>query len=132
MPVEPLTPLADVAEETDEIRAELAKIFELTDAAALSTQEIVALVREMTQHAVDEYAKGEIDEAYEVAANAYLEGFEHLEGPLLTKDRELVETLETQFKALRDQIKAGAALADVQAVAASIGENMDRAEALLK
>ena len=132
MPDEPLTPLADVAAETDEIRAELAKIFQLTDAASLSTEEIVALVREMTQHAMDEYAAGKNDEAYELAANAYLEGFEHLEGPLLTKDRELVETLETQFKALRDQIRAGAPAADVQSVAAAIGENMDKVEALLK
>lgn len=132
MPVEPLTPLANVAAETDEIRAELGKIFELTDAAALSTEDILALVREMTQHAVDEYAEGKSEEAYELAADAYLEGFEHLEGPLLEKDRELVETLEGQFKALRDQIKAGAPLADVQSVAVSIGENMDKAEALLK
>ncbi|MBX3050194.1 MAG: hypothetical protein KF753_01900 [Caldilineaceae bacterium] len=132
MPGEPLIAADVVAESVNEIRAELGKIFELTDAAALSTEDIIAQVRKMTQNAVDEYTAGKNDEAYEEAANAYLEGFEHLEGPLLEKDRELVTTLEGQFKELRDQIKAGAPLADVEAIAAAINENMDKTEALLK
>lgn len=122
----------EVEEHVDKIVAELREAVGLGETVARSPVEIVAAIREKVERSLEEYKEGKNDEAYELAAGAYLDGFEHLEGDLLSKDKELVETLETQFKDLRDGIKVGKPLADLETLAGEINANLDKAESLLK
>lgn len=122
----------EVEERVDELVAELREAVGLGEAVAQSPAEIVTEIRQKVEHSLEEYKEGKTDEAYELAASAYLDGFEHLEGDLLSKDKELVETLEVQFKDLRDGIKSGKPLADLETLAGEINANLDKAEALLK
>jgi hypothetical protein len=122
----PPKPLADPSLVTTTVktaRIELAEVFGFT-LTEIAQEDRLAFIRERITQALQEYEKGEMDEAYELAASAYLDGFEHLEGELLGKDPKLVETLELQFKTLRDQIRAGVSLNELRAIQAEIEVNL--------
>ena len=120
-------PVGDV-KEAGEVRAELAKALELAVGPTGGPEAVVADIREMMEKSLREYADGETNEAYEYAADAYLEGFEHIEGDLIQNGhREMVEDLEIQFKELRDGVQAGRSLDDLQTLVAAIEVGLDRA-----
>jgi hypothetical protein len=122
-----------VEEAVQEIAAELGEALELGEAVVQTPAEIIADIRDKVSRTLEEYAAGETDEAYELAADAYLDGFEHVEGNLLQQgERELMETVELQFKDLRDGIKAGKSRDELQALAAEIEANLDKVEEVLK
>ncbi len=123
----------EVEEHIGEIVAELREAVGLREETAQSPAEIVAEIREKVAHSLEEYQEGKTDEAYELAASAYLDGFEKIEADMMAKGgKELMETLETQFKDLRDGIKAAKPLADLEALAQEINANLDLVEALFK
>ncbi len=122
----------------DVVNEQLAVIAnELRGALGLSTETtqspaaVVAEIREKVAQSLIEYKAGKQDEAYELAASAYLNGFEQLEADLLKKDQALVETLEGQFKALRDGIKSGKPAAELETLAAQINANLDQVKSHL-
>lgn len=124
---------AELEDAVQEIAAELSEALGLGEAVAKTPAELIAEIRDKTSRALEEYEEGKTDEAYELAASAYLDGFEHIEGDLLQKgERELMETIELQFKDLRDGIRAKKPLEDLRTLAAAIEENLDRVETLLK
>jgi len=124
---------SEVEVAVDGIVHELSEVLGLEAQTAETPVEIIAQIREKIEHALMEYKEGKNDEAYELAAGAYLDGFEHIEAAMMEKGaEELMTTLETQFKDLRDGIKAGKPLADIQQVASEINANLDKAEALFK
>ena len=130
-PATPIAP-AGIKEATGEIIAELGKTVGLAEAEALEPPEVVAEIRAMIAKALEEYAEGETDEAFEFAANAYLEGFEHIEGELIQRGhRELVEDLELKFKDLRDGVRAGKPQAELQALVGEIEQGLDEALSIL-
>jgi hypothetical protein len=134
--VTPPTPAADFKEvegDVDGIVAELNEALGLQTQAAESPVEIIAGIREKIADALKEYREGKNDAAYELAADAYLDGFEHIEADMTAKGAgDLMTTLETQFKDLRDGIKAGKPQADIEQLASEINANLDKAEALFK
>jgi hypothetical protein len=131
-PAQPADP-GQVEEAVHEIAAELGEAFELGEAVAQTSAEIIAGIRDKVSRALEEYAEGETDEAYELAAGAYLDGFEHVEGDLLQQgEQELMETVELQFKDLRDGIKAGQSRDELQALADQINANLDKVEEVLE
>jgi len=124
-PTSPIAP-EEIKEATGEIIAELGKTIGLAEAEALEPPEIVAEIREMMEKALEEYAEGETEEAFEFAANAYLEGFEKLEADLIQRGhRELVEDLELKFKELRDGVRAGKPQAELQALVKEIERSLN-------
>lgn len=126
----PTTPIPpeEIKEATGEIIAELGKTIGLAEAEALEPPALVAEIREMMAKALEEYAEGETEEAFEFAANAYLEGFEHIEGDLIQRGhRELVEDLELKFKDLRDGVRAGKPQSELQALVEEIEQGLDEA-----
>jgi len=132
-----VTPPAQVIQ-PDVVNEQLAVIAnELREALGLSTETtqspaaVVAEIREKVAQSLIEYKAGKQDEAYELAASAYLNGFEQLEADLLKKDQALVETLEGQFKALRDGIKSGKPAAELETLAAQINANLDQVKSHL-
>ncbi len=132
-PPSPPTDPSLVSAATKTIQAELGEVFGFTVSEAPGGNEgVLTAIREQVERAIREYEEGEVEEAYELAASAYLDGFERLEGELLGKDPELVETLEIQFKELRDKIKAGAPVEELRAIQKQIEENLEKVDEILE
>ena len=94
-------------------------------------QDLAARWTSGVAQALDAYKNGDTAKAYELAASAYLDNFEGLEGSLAKQDATLLGTIENQFKDLRDGIQAGKSLDDLTALATAIDANLDKAEQLL-
>lgn len=93
----------------------------------------IGAVRKGLQEALATYKSGNRAKADEQVGDAYLEHFEHVEGPLDKVDHELNETLEDSIReALRDKIKDGAPVTEVQKLHAQIQANLVKAEAALR
>ena len=92
----------------------------------------VATIRQMLSDALNLYRSGLTDQAYERAANAYLQGFEALEPALLERGhRELVERLELDFKAVRDAIRDGRSVEEIAQLIAKVNAGLDEVEEVL-
>ena len=90
-------------------------------------------IKTMLQNSVHQVRSGDPAEAEATVGDAYLEHFEHVEGPLDKVDHELNETLEDSIREeLRDKIKAKASAAEIAALKREIDANLDKAEAALR
>jgi gamma-glutamyl:cysteine ligase YbdK (ATP-grasp superfamily) len=79
------------------------------------------------------YRNGDEAQAEELAAEAYLQHFELVEGPLEERDEELNEELEDQIREeLREEIRDGAPVAKVAALVKKIDRELDEAERALE
>jgi high-affinity iron transporter len=98
-----------------------------------SREAIVELdeARALIDQSVELYGAGRAEEAYLAARNAYLDHFEYVEIPLRVRDEALTLELEEDFAELRNLIDAGAAVEDVEAVAAVVHRGLDRVERVL-
>lgn len=122
-----LVPLAKIEDAVGEIRAELTVIFGLGTDEAVELGERVTQVRTLVDLAIAVYERGETIEAYEHAAEAYLEGFEYLEPALLSGGhRDLVADMELKLKDLRDGIKTGMPAADLNLLRQAIEKSLDQ------
>jgi hypothetical protein len=120
-----VTASADVEQQIDAAKAAIGAATGTT--AATQDSAAIAAIQADVQAALGLYKAGEKDAAYEKAAGAYLDGFEKLEPDLLKADKDIVPALETDFKALRDGIKAGLSQSELEAVAARITSGLQRA-----
>lgn len=125
---------ADAAgERLRRLASELRDAFGISVSGTLSTEEQLAIIRDLLAAALQAYQAGDTDRAYEEAANAYLEGFEALEPPLLERGhRELVERLERDFKAVRDAIRAGRPAEEVEQLIRSVESGLEEVEEVLQ
>ena len=83
--------------------------------------------------ALNAYKAGDKKGAEEAVSEAYLEHFEHVEGPLEAKDEELTEELEDGIReGLRDDVKSDKPVAEVEQAFQDVYADMDKAEALLR
>lgn len=87
--------------------------------------------RALIDRAVELYEKGDAEEAYTAARNAYLDHFEFVEIPLRVRDEALTLTLEEDFANLRNQIEAGVAVDVVKDTVAEVKRDLDDAERVL-
>jgi hypothetical protein len=93
----------------------------------------IGAVRKGLEEALATYKSGDKAKADEQVGDAYLEHFEHVEGPLGKADHELNETLEDSIREeLREKIKDGAPPAEVEKLHAQIKANLIKAEAALR
>ena len=125
-----VTAPADVEQQIDAAKAAIAAATG-TAAGAPDSAAAITTIQADVQAALGLYKAGQTDAAYEKAAGAYLDGFEKLEPDLLKADKDIVPALETDFKALRDGIKAGQSQSELEAVAARIDSGLQRAGQLL-
>ncbi len=77
------------------------------------------------------YERGQTDEAYTAARNAYLDHFELAEIPLRVRDEALTLALEEDYAELRTLIEAEAPLEEVEASAAEVRRGLDDVERTL-
>ena len=90
-------------------------------------------VRELLAEAVEEYRAGDAQEAERLVGDAYLEHFEHVEGPLGERDHDLMEELEVLIATtIRRKIEQGAPEAEVERLVADANEKLDEAERALR
>jgi hypothetical protein len=83
--------------------------------------------------ALNAYKAGDKEAAEEAVSEAYLEHFEHVEGPLEAKDEELSQRLEDGIReGLRDEVKSDKPGAEVEKAFGAVYADMDKAEALLR
>jgi hypothetical protein len=90
-------------------------------------------IKTMLATAVDQVRAGDADAAEETVGDAYLEHFEKVEHPLGEEDHELMEELEEAISTdLRDDIKDGKSVDEIEAAVAAINTDLDRAVVLLQ
>jgi hypothetical protein len=90
-------------------------------------------VRTALDRAVTSLKAGNAKQADETVAEGYLEHFEKVEGPLEKVDGELNEHLEEAIRTdLRERIKAGASVAEVQTMVGRIKADLAEAERKLR
>ena len=90
-------------------------------------------IKTMLAAAVDQMRTGETDAAEETVGDAYLEHFEHVEGPLGERDHDLMEELEEAISTdLRNDIKAGKSADEIAAAVDEIDSDLDRAVEVLQ
>jgi hypothetical protein len=87
----------------------------------------------MLATAVDQVRQGDADAAEETVGDAYLEHFEHVEGPLGERDHDFMEELEEAISTdLRNDIKAGKTADEIEDAVEEIESDLDRAVELLE
>ena len=85
------------------------------------------IARTLLGEAAGLYRNGEKEKAYQKAIEAYLDGFEMAEPALFAKDAALGRSLEAQFTQLRNAIKQGVSVAEIQKQHQAIEANLDLA-----
>jgi hypothetical protein len=107
-----------------------------SDEESATPAEAVAEIEEiktMLATAVQQVGDGDADAAEETVGDAYLEHFEHVEGPLGERDHELMEELEEAISTdLRNDIKDGKSADQVQAKVDAIEAELDQAVEVLQ
>jgi hypothetical protein len=90
-------------------------------------------IKTMLATAVDQVRQGDADAAEETVGDAYLEHFEHVEGPLGERDHDFMEELEEAISTdLRNDIKAGKTADEIEDAVEEIESDLDRAVELLE
>lgn len=90
-------------------------------------------IKRMLGDAVAQVRDGDAAAAEQTVGDAYLEHFEHVEGPLGERDHDLMVQLEEAISTdLRAEIKAGTSADEVEAAVARIDADLDRAVEVLQ
>ena len=90
-------------------------------------------IKTMLATAVGQVREGDGDAAEETVGDAYLEHFEHVEGPLGEQDHELMEELEEAISTdLRNDIKGGKSADEIQAEVDAITTELEQAVEVLQ
>ena len=84
------------------------------DAQFAEARAQVETARQMTREAVDAARQGDRERAYQLARSAYLDHFEHAEVPLRLRDPNLVLDVEFAFAELRNGIRDGKSVGQLQ------------------
>jgi len=88
----------------------------------------LAIARGLLREAIALYAKGEKEKAYQKSVEAYLDGYELSEPTLIAKDAAFGRALENQFTQLRNAIKQGESVEEVQKRHLEIEVKLDQAD----
>jgi hypothetical protein len=90
-------------------------------------------IKTMLATAVAQVRAGDADAAEETVGDAYLEHYEHVEGPLGERDHDLMEEIEEAVATeLRDKIKDRAPADEVAALVSEIEADIAKGEAALR
>ena len=93
--------------------------------------QVINEVRGLLEKSLTTYETGQVDNAAELAFDAYL-AYEKIESTLITRDRDLGVSLESAFSRYRGEIKRNAPLEHVQSLYKEINLDLSRGLALLK
>ena len=105
------------------VNLEIAAIESSEEAGINSTSQVVKDVEATLQKSFDTYKAGQVEDAAEMAFDAYLI-YEKIESNLITKDKNLGITLESAFSRYRGEIKRNAPLKHVESLRNEISLNL--------
>jgi high-affinity iron transporter len=111
------------------VNLELAAI-ESAEDTGLADQ-VVSEIREVLESSLATYKTGQVENAAELAFDAYL-AYEKIESNLITKDRDLGVSLESAFSRYRGEIKRNAPLERVESLHKEINLDLSKGLELLK
>ena len=90
-------------------------------------------IKQLLDEALAQYRVGDAEAAEETTGDAYLEHFEKVEGPLGEEDHDFMEELEHRISTeIRDEMKNGASVADVERLIEETKTDLDQAQRLLQ
>jgi high-affinity iron transporter len=92
----------------------------------------LVLTGALLKEAVDLYQKGNREDAYSKALDAYLEGFERVEPKLAVRNSELTSEIEAKFSSLRAAMGEGHTVEQVLALYTEVNSSLDRASSILE
>ncbi len=102
-------------------------------ASASEARTEAAATRASLRKALTQVKAGDRKAADDTVAEGYLQHFEDVEGPLEEADHELNEKLEDGLKGdLREKIKSGAPVAEVERLITSLDADLQTAESKLR
>lgn len=86
---------------------------------------------DLVSQSLREYSRGESEQAFKTARSAYLDHFEYAEPPLRVLNPDLILEMEYRFADLRNGMKAGQPLSEVQRIAGDINASLRQAESIV-
>lgn len=95
------------------------------------TSDPLLIARKLLGEAAEIYSKGETENAYQKAIEAYLDGFEMAEPALFARDAALGRSLEAQFTQFRNSIRRGVSAEEIQKQRLEIEAKLDQAAQML-
>ncbi len=101
------------------------------DSTSSMAEQVVNEVRELLEKSLAIYGSGQVDNAAEMAFDAYL-AYEKIESNLITKDRSLGVRLESAFSRYRGEIKRSAPFGHVESLNKEINLDLAKGLELLK
>jgi high-affinity iron transporter len=113
------------------VNLELAAIESSADGSKEITDQVVEEVRRLLEESLTIYKSGKVDDAAELAFDAYL-AYEKIESNLITKDKALGVSLEQTFSRYRGEIKRNAPLEEVEILSKEINLKLAKGLELLK
>lgn len=113
------------------VNVELAALESSQDSKEGIAEQVITEVRGILEKSLDTYKSNKVDDAAELAFDAYL-AYEKIESNLITKDKELGINLESAFSRYRGEIKRSAPLEHVESLYKEINMNLSKGLELLK
>ncbi len=95
------------------------------------TDQVVKEVHRLLKESLSIYKMGQVDDAAELAFDAYL-AYEKIESNLITKDKDLGVSLESAFSRYRGEIKRNAPLEQIESLSKEINLKLAKGMELLK
>jgi len=86
---------------------------------------------DLVSQSLREYAQGKSEQAFRTARSAYLDHFEYAEPPLRVLNPDLILEMEYRFADLRNGMKAGQSMTDLQKIAGDIDGSLRKAESIV-
>lgn len=126
-----LTPNGARARFGDEGVAVLAYLRRHPDQATASGQTPIRIAQARLAESLAAYRAGDGKQAYEAAVSAYLDGFELAESGLKNVAPALLVEIEQHMLAYREQVRAGAPIAEVEAKESALQALLQRADETL-
>ncbi|WP_309572984.1 FTR1 family protein [Deinococcus sp.] len=86
---------------------------------------------DLVAQSLREYAAGHTDQAFRTARSAYLDHFEYAEPPLRVLNPDLILEMEYRFSDLRNGMRDGQSMSELQRVAGDINASLRQAEGIV-
>ncbi len=113
------------------VNMEVAALESSIDSTSGLAEQVVNQVRDLLEKSLSIYKAGQVDDAAEMAFDAYLV-YEKIESNLITKDKSLGVSLESAFSRYRGEIKRSAPFEHVESLSKEINLDLAKGLELLK
>jgi len=100
-------------------------------APAIDVPSELRTTHDLVSQSLREYTQGKTEQAFRTARSAYLDHFEYAEPPLRVLNPDLILEMEYRFADLRNGMKAGQSIGELQKIAGDIDGSLRKAESIV-